>query len=280
MNNDIIKLLNLEQFNLKIERIDITKVNNILYVYITLKNLKEACPACSSLPIIHGYKIKTIKHSISNNNPCFIIYKARRFYCKTCKHTYYENNQEEFYRVAESKEIEKDEITIRDFTETDLPLMLKWLTDKRVLEYYEGRDVRFTMDTLSAHFLEEIPDGFRMIIEYKKSPIGYAQAYQLSGELFDEYDYPDDGHIVFAMDQFIGEPKYWSKGIGSSFLKMMASHLKENMAAERVLLDPHQDNKRAIRAYEKAGFKIIKSLPKHEMFEGEKVDCWLMELAL
>ncbi|MBQ6398157.1 MAG: aminoglycoside phosphotransferase, partial [Oscillospiraceae bacterium] len=66
--------------------------------------------------------------------------------------------------------IEKDEITIRDFTETDLPLMLKWLTDKRVLEYYEGRDVRFTMDTLSAHFLEEIPDGFRMIIEYKKSP--------------------------------------------------------------------------------------------------------------
>jgi RimJ/RimL family protein N-acetyltransferase len=119
-----------------------------------------------------------------------------------------------------------------------------------------------------------------MIIEYKKSPIGYAQAYQLSGELFDEYEYPDDGHIVFAMDQFIGEPKYWSKGIGSSFLKMMASHLKDNMAAERVLLDPHQDNKRAIRAYEKAGFKIIKSLPEHEMFEGEKVDCWLMELAL
>jgi RimJ/RimL family protein N-acetyltransferase len=25
---------------------------------------------------------------------------------------------------------------------------------------------------------------------------------------------------------------------------------------------------RAIRAYEKAGFKIIKPLPKHEMFEG------------
>ena len=176
--------------------------------------------------------------------------------------------------------IEKDEITIRDFTETDLSLMFQWLTDQRVLEYYEGRDVKFTMDTSSAHFLEAIPDGFRMIIEYQKSPIGYAQAYQLSGELFDEYDYPDDGHIVYAMDQFIGEPKYWSKGIGSSFLKMMASHLKENMAAQRVLLDPHQDNKRAISAYEKAGFKIIKPLPKHELFEGEKVDCWLMELAL
>ena len=41
--------------------------------------------------------------------------------------------------------IEKDEITIQDFTETDLPLMFKWLTDRRVLEYYEGRDASFTM---------------------------------------------------------------------------------------------------------------------------------------
>ena len=48
--------------------------------------------------------------------------------------------------------------------------MLKWLTDDRVLEFYEGRDVRFAMDTLTATFLEEIPDGFRMIIEYKEHP--------------------------------------------------------------------------------------------------------------
>ena len=176
--------------------------------------------------------------------------------------------------------IAKDEIRIRDFTESDLPLMLKWLTDDRVLEYYEGRDIRFTMDTLSAHFLEAIPDGFRVIIEYRNVPIGYGQVYRVSGEMFDEYNYPDDGHVVFAMDQFIGEPEYWSKGIGSLFLKMMAAYLKENMSAERVILDPHQNNNRAIRAYEKAGFKIIKPLPGHEMFEGEKVDCWLMELVL
>ena len=46
----------------------------------------------------------------------------------------------------------------------------------------------------------------------------YAQAYRVSGEVFDEYDYPDDGHIVFAMDQLIGEPECWNKGIGSSLL--------------------------------------------------------------
>jgi hypothetical protein len=75
--------------------------------------------------------------------------------------------------------IENNSIRIRDFTKDDLPIMLKWLTDDRVLEFYEGRDVRFTMETLSDTFLEEIPDGFRMIIEYKEQPVGYGQAYQL-----------------------------------------------------------------------------------------------------
>ena len=92
MYNDTIKLLNLEQFNLKIERLDTAKRNNILYCYITLINQKEKCPFCFQNPVINGYRNKKITHSISNNNPCFIIYKARRFYCKTCKLTYYEKN--------------------------------------------------------------------------------------------------------------------------------------------------------------------------------------------
>ena len=174
----------------------------------------------------------------------------------------------------------RDDILIRDFTESDLPLMFRWLTDDTVLEFYEGRDVRYTMDTLSEHFLEEIPDGFRVIFEYRNIPIGYGQAYRLSGELFEEYGYPDSGRNVFAMDQFIGEPQYWNKGLGSSFLKLMADYLKEDKAADCILLDPHKSNPRAIRAYEKAGFRIIGSLPEHELFEGKKEDCWLMELML
>ena len=61
---------------------------------------------------------------------------------------------------------------------------------------------------------------------------------------------------------------------------MMASYLKTNKGTDCILLDPHQNNHRAIRAYEKARFKIIKPLPEHEFFEGKKEDCWLMEKAL
>jgi aminoglycoside 2''-phosphotransferase len=176
--------------------------------------------------------------------------------------------------------VTRDDILIRDFSESDLPLMFRWLTDDTVLEFYEGRDVRYTMDTLSEKFLEEIPSGFRVIFEYKNTPIGYGQAYQLSGDMFEEYSYPDYSRNIFAMDQFIGETQYWNKGLGSSFVKLMADYLKEAKAADCILLDPHQNNQRAIRAYEKAGFRIIKPLPKHELFEGKKEDCWLMELDL
>lgn len=176
--------------------------------------------------------------------------------------------------------IEKDKILIRDFAESDLPLMFKWLTNDTVLEYYEGRDVTYTMDTLTEHYCEELYSGFRVIFEYKNVPVGYGQVYRLSGELFEEYDYPDNGHIVFAMDQFIGEPEYWNKGIGTSYLKLMGEYLKEKKAAQSILVDPHKNNAWAIRAYEKAGFQIIKGLPEHEMPEGKNEDCWLMELKL
>ena len=79
------------------------------------------------------------------------------------------------------------------------------------------------------------------------------------------------------MDQFIGEPEYWNRGIGTSFLQTMVSYLKTRKAAETVLLDPHTNNPRAVRAYEKAGFRIIGLLPEHELHEGKNTDCWLME---
>lgn len=92
MNKDIIKFLNLEKLKSRIKKITIVKKDNNLFAYITLTNNKELCPVCNSTPIIKEYVEKKLVHSISNSIPCFIIYNARRFYCKVCKHTYYEKN--------------------------------------------------------------------------------------------------------------------------------------------------------------------------------------------
>ena len=82
---------------------------------------------------------------------------------------------------------------------------------------------------------------------------------------------------VFGTDQFIGEVEYWNKGIGQLLVSSMVDFLTKKMNANRVVMTPRIGNKRAIKCYEKCGFKKVKILPKYELHEGEYHDCWLME---
>ena len=175
-------------------------------------------------------------------------------------------------------DIRKSKIRIRTLTDDDFPLMYKWLTDDRVLEFYDGRDTKYTMETLIQHYKEEWKDEYyQVIIEYDNVPIGYGQIFKMYDELYVEYKYPQSDKIVYGIDQFIGEPEYWNKGIGTEYIKIILEFLRTLRKADAVVLDPHKSNPRAIRCYEKAGFKIIKELPAHELHEGKKEDCYLME---
>lgn len=178
-------------------------------------------------------------------------------------------------------DITDGDIRIRSMTDEDLPLMLKWLTDSRVLEFYAGRDTHYSFETLKSHY-SEVWDTvyYKIILEHKGNAIGYGQIYKLNDEMYKEYHYPQNGEIVFAADQFIGEPEYWNRGIGTKYLQTVVDFLKTVENADAVILDPHKSNPRAIRAYEKAGFKIIDELPEHELFEGKRVDCYLMEFRI
>ena len=49
--------------------------------------------------------------------------------------------------------IVENEICIRTLIDDDFPLMLKWLTDERVLEFYGGREDRKSTRLNSSHRL-------------------------------------------------------------------------------------------------------------------------------
>jgi len=175
-------------------------------------------------------------------------------------------------------DIREKELTIRSLTQKDLPILLKWLTDDRVLEFYGGRDQNFTEQDIIREYYEEDNDiATRLIVECNDIPIGYVQVYNMIDEYYDSYQYDKTGEIVYCMDQFIGEPNYWNKGLGTRFMKIILEYLVTEKNAKAVILDPHQNNPRAIRMYEKVGFKIIKELPEHELREGVMEDCYLME---
>lgn len=174
--------------------------------------------------------------------------------------------------------IEDNDLKIRTLTEKDFPILYKWLTDERVLEFYGGRDKKYTLETIKEHYTEPWEaEVIRVIMEYQGKPIGYGQIYRMYDELYEDYHYPKSDEIVYGMDQFIGEPDYWSKGIGTKYIKKIFDFLKIERNASAVILDPHQNNQRAIKSYQKAGFRIIEDLPEHELHEGKKEDCYLME---
>lgn len=169
-------------------------------------------------------------------------------------------------------------LRVRTLTEEDFPIMLKWLTDDRVLEFYDGRDTHFTLETLKERYSERWETPYhRVIIEYEDVPIGYGQIFRLDAELYEEYQYTDNGETVYAADQFIGVPEYWNRGIGTLYMKTILDHLKTVENADAVVLDPHKDNERALHVYEKVGFRLLGQLPSHELHEGRKVDCVLLE---
>ena len=174
-----------------------------------------------------------------------------------------------------------EQISIRDMTEEDLSLLLKWLTDDDVLMYYDGRDVHYDEESLRENYWDPLPpDSYRMICEYGGKPIGYIQIFYADEEIREEYMYENGARKAYAVDMFIGLPEYWNRGIGTAVMETLCRWLRDSLRAQAVILDPRENNPRAIHMYHKAGFKKIGELPGHEIHEGEVCDCILMERRL
>ncbi|MGD8189630.1 GNAT family N-acetyltransferase [Brevibacillus ginsengisoli] len=171
-------------------------------------------------------------------------------------------------------------LCVRSLNEKDIPWLVKWLSDPRVLQYYEGRDRVYNEEKVRKKFYpnhpEEVPNINRCLVEYEGSPIGYLQFYPLSVEMLQRYQLPTS-EAAYGMDQFIGEPDYWNQGIGKMVMDSMIGYLSEELKVKRIIVDPRVSNLRAIRCYEKCGFCKRGVLQQHEWHEGVWHDCWLME---
>ena len=75
---------------------------------------------------------------------------------------------------------------------------------------------------------------------------------------------------------------------GSLRVRVMSGPSRSSLAQENrgfgtrpaslLLSYPNVENGRAVRCYEKSGFRKLKRLPRHELHEGVQKDCCLMEV--
>ncbi|SMF78936.1 aminoglycoside 6'-N-acetyltransferase [Paenibacillus uliginis N3/975] len=162
----------------------------------------------------------------------------------------------------------------------DFDLLEKWLNDEEVQDYYEGKGTKYTREQI-IHKFESRASGkdyvIPCIIEYLDHPIGYIQYYLLTNQELEEYG--ANNKDVYGIDLFIGETKHWNKGLGTKTLELVIKYLFEELQSTAIFIDPQTWNHRAIRCYEKCGFRKVKVLERHELHEGVYKDNQIMMIS-
>jgi RimJ/RimL family protein N-acetyltransferase len=70
----------------------------------------------------------------------------------------------------------------------------------------------------------------------------------------------------------IGEREFWSKGYGTDMMKLCLQYAFTELCVERVSLGLHDYNPRALRSYEKAGFRLEGRTRQDVMREARRTD--------
>jgi aminoglycoside 6'-N-acetyltransferase len=135
----------------------------------------------------------------------------------------------------------------RPMTAADLPLVRRWLATAHVAQWWGDADEQFAL--VSGDLDQPAMDQFIVAIDDR--PFGYLQCYDLTAW---NSGFGPQPLGTRGIDQFIGEPDMIGRGHGSAFIRAFVDGLLAG-GAPRVVTDPDPVNARAIRAYEKAGFR-------------------------
>lgn len=136
----------------------------------------------------------------------------------------------------------------RPVTRADMPLLCTWRARPHVLQWWGEAGAEDTSN--------ELADGrvAMWIVEHQGRPFAYAQDY--SPHDWDPHHFSHLPSGSRGIDQYIGEPDMLGGGHGSAFVRQHVERLFAS-GAPVIGTDPHPDNGRAIRAYEKAGFEVV-----------------------
>lgn len=135
----------------------------------------------------------------------------------------------------------------RRVVEADLAVLARWRAAPHVREWWGEPSVEDEREKLAD------PRIAMWIVELAGRPFAFAQDYDVHGWDPHPFSYLPAGSR--GIDQYIGEVDMLDRGHGSAFVR---EHVERLFAAgaPAVGTDPHPDNARAIRAYEKAGFVL------------------------
>lgn len=153
-------------------------------------------------------------------------------------------------------------VTFRALREDDIPLLHEWLNRPHVVEWWRGDDVAPTLAQTRAKYLPRVLES-QGVVQYIASvqgrPVGWSQRYVAlgAGDGWWE-DETDPG--VRGIDQFLCDAHLLGKGLGTRMVKAFVHLVFSDSSVTRIQTDPSPENRRAIRCYEKAGFRAARRI--------------------
>jgi aminoglycoside 6'-N-acetyltransferase len=159
-------------------------------------------------------------------------------------------------------------ITFKALKEEHFLLLLKWLETPHVKKWWDA-DINWTPELIEKKY-SNISKRLKLKTQIIEKPIhafiincdgvdiGYIQYYNKHDFLPEQgYDTSELPESCAAIDWYIGELDYVGKGIGPQALNIFLNEFVFKVS-ENAFVDPDTANVRAIRVYEKVGFKKIR----------------------
>ncbi|AXK18769.1 GNAT family N-acetyltransferase [Bacillus sp. COPE52] len=140
----------------------------------------------------------------------------------------------------------------------DLSIILEWYNNKELHNIADVKSFkRYTIEELRQYWTEKLSRSYASyhVIVVEDEVIGRVGLKKKKCE--DAY--------VMEYSILIGVSNLYSKGLGTEITKYFISKSFLDPDIEAVVLQVREDNKRAIRCYEKAGFKKEKSYIENQV---------------
>jgi len=152
--------------------------------------------------------------------------------------------------------IEMD-ISFRPANLSDAPLLFRWRQAPHVARWwnvppYEAQSLEDVEEELA---IDAALYGHEsLLVLLNGTPIGYAQTYN-AGRASGEW-WPDESDSTRGLDLLIGQEPLTGRGLGPLIVRALYERLFGDLEVESIIVDPHPENARSIRCFEKAGFVI------------------------
>jgi aminoglycoside 6'-N-acetyltransferase len=151
------------------------------------------------------------------------------------------------------------QIRFRPLALADLELMQRWLNHDFVARWWPGWPSLAQVRAKYQPRIEGCEPTKCFIFEVEAESVGYIQCYYIRD--WPEYAIGAEGKNAAGIDLFIGARERAYRGLGPRVIReFLRCVVFREYRVDSCIIGPAQNNHAAIRAYEKAGFRHLKTV--------------------